>query len=82
MIFSSYLVFMLEKDFGKKEGPDVPDIKSYADALWWGVVCIRTVLYIRRLELNTLHIFMQHSCSSTDVQYSHKFLTYLRLKYL
>lgn len=37
LIFSSYFVYLAEKDV---VGPDgKTDFSSYADALWWGVVC-------------------------------------------
>lgn len=36
LIFSSYFVYLAEKD---AVGPDgKTDFSSYADALWWGVV--------------------------------------------
>jgi hypothetical protein len=34
LIFSSYFVYLAEKDENGKT-----DFASYADALWWGVVC-------------------------------------------
>ncbi|CAG0902724.1 unnamed protein product, partial [Cyprideis torosa] len=36
LIFSSYLVYLAEKDNGK-------DFMSYADALWWGVITVTTI---------------------------------------
>jgi len=35
LIFSSYFVYLAEKDEGRS------DFASYADALWWGVVSSR-----------------------------------------
>lgn len=45
LIFSSYFVYLAEKDGG--ENGQTTDFKSYADALWWGVVSIR-FLYVCR----------------------------------
>lgn len=36
LIFSSYFVYLAEKDTLGKDGNS--DFESYADALWWGVV--------------------------------------------
>ena len=36
LIFSSYFVYLAEKDEVDKDGK--MHFKSYADALWWGVV--------------------------------------------
>lgn len=36
LIFSSYFVYLAEKDAVDEEGKT--DFSSYADALWWGVV--------------------------------------------
>jgi hypothetical protein len=35
LIFSSYFVYLAERDENGKSS----DFSSYADALWWGVVC-------------------------------------------
>jgi len=41
LIFSSYFVYLAEKD---AVGPDgKTDFSSYADALWWGVVSLSLV---------------------------------------
>ena len=41
LIFSSYFVYLSEKD---AVGPDgKSDFDTYADALWWGVVCIKYI---------------------------------------
>lgn len=43
LIFSSYFVYLAEKDV---VGPDgVADFASYADALWWGVITVTTIGY-------------------------------------
>ena len=40
LIFSSYFVYLAEKDCNDEhKGPKGCDFSSYADALWWGVVC-------------------------------------------
>uniref|UniRef100_A0A1I8HV44 Potassium voltage-gated channel subfamily KQT member 1 n=1 Tax=Macrostomum lignano TaxID=282301 RepID=A0A1I8HV44_9PLAT len=43
LIFSSYFVFLAEKD-NNPEGQS-NDFKSYADALWWGVITVTTIGY-------------------------------------
>lgn len=43
LIFSSYFVYLAEKDV---VGPDgETDFASYADALWWGVITVTTIGY-------------------------------------
>ncbi|XP_054267583.1 potassium voltage-gated channel subfamily KQT member 1 isoform X2 [Macrosteles quadrilineatus] len=44
LIFSSYFVYLAEKD---ALGPDgkTGDFASYADALWWGVITVTTIGY-------------------------------------
>ncbi|XP_024869783.1 potassium voltage-gated channel subfamily KQT member 1 isoform X3 [Temnothorax curvispinosus] len=43
LIFSSYFVYLAEKD---EVGPDgKTDFSSYADALWWGVITVTTIGY-------------------------------------
>ncbi|KAK2579182.1 hypothetical protein KPH14_002705 [Odynerus spinipes] len=43
LIFSSYFVYLAEKD---AVGPDgKTDFSSYADALWWGVITVTTIGY-------------------------------------
>uniref|UniRef100_A0A182Q2S7 Potassium voltage-gated channel subfamily KQT member 1 n=1 Tax=Anopheles farauti TaxID=69004 RepID=A0A182Q2S7_9DIPT len=43
LIFSSYFVYLAEKDV---LGPDgKADFASYADALWWGVITVTTIGY-------------------------------------
>lgn len=43
LIFSSYFVYLAEKDV---IGPDGnKDFASYADALWWGVITVTTIGY-------------------------------------
>ncbi|XP_059165421.1 potassium voltage-gated channel subfamily KQT member 1-like [Physella acuta] len=39
LIFSSYFVYLAERDNGRK------DFSSYADALWWGVITVMTIGY-------------------------------------
>ncbi|PSN38476.1 Potassium voltage-gated channel subfamily KQT member 1, partial [Blattella germanica] len=43
LIFSSYFVYLAEKDEKNKEGDT--DFGSYADALWWGVITVTTIGY-------------------------------------
>uniref|UniRef100_A0A673L7F3 Potassium voltage-gated channel, KQT-like subfamily, member 1.2 n=1 Tax=Sinocyclocheilus rhinocerous TaxID=307959 RepID=A0A673L7F3_9TELE len=43
LIFSSYFVYLAEKDAVDEEGKT--DFSSYADALWWGVVTVTTIGY-------------------------------------
>uniref|UniRef100_A0A6Q2X2M9 Potassium voltage-gated channel, KQT-like subfamily, member 5a n=1 Tax=Esox lucius TaxID=8010 RepID=A0A6Q2X2M9_ESOLU len=38
LIFSSFLVYLVEKDFNK-------DFATYADALWWGTITLTTIGY-------------------------------------
>ena len=42
LIFSSYFVYLAEKDQVDKDGK--VHFTSYADALWWGVVSTLTLL--------------------------------------
>ena len=37
LIFSSFIIYLVEKD-------DNPNFRSFADALWWGVVSNRKVM--------------------------------------
>lgn len=48
LIFSSYFVYLAEKDAVSKDGKSRNDFSSYADALWWGVVS-----YVRKLQFVT-----------------------------
>ncbi|XP_063303815.1 potassium voltage-gated channel subfamily KQT member 1-like [Pelobates fuscus] len=43
LIFSSYFVYLAEKDAVDEEGRT--GFSSYADALWWGVVTVTTIGY-------------------------------------
>uniref|UniRef100_A0A8C5U8D9 Potassium voltage-gated channel subfamily KQT member 1 n=1 Tax=Malurus cyaneus samueli TaxID=2593467 RepID=A0A8C5U8D9_9PASS len=43
LIFSSYFVYLAEKDAVDEDGKT--DFSSYADALWWGVVTVTTIGY-------------------------------------
>ncbi|KAK2141312.1 hypothetical protein LSH36_1122g00024 [Paralvinella palmiformis] len=43
LIFSSYFVYLAEKDAIGENGKT--DFTSYADALWWGVVTVTTIGY-------------------------------------
>ncbi|KAI4878096.1 hypothetical protein NFI96_027889 [Prochilodus magdalenae] len=43
LIFSSYFVYLAEKDAVDSNG--VTEFASYADALWWGVVTVTTIGY-------------------------------------
>ncbi|KAK3097555.1 hypothetical protein FSP39_010732 [Pinctada imbricata] len=42
LIFSSYFVYLAEKDDGNNSDTD---FTSYADALWWGVITVTTIGY-------------------------------------
>lgn len=44
LIFSSYFVYLAEKDAGDKNGGR-NNFASYADALWWGVITLTTIGY-------------------------------------
>ncbi|XP_037088037.1 potassium voltage-gated channel subfamily KQT member 1-like [Pollicipes pollicipes] len=44
LIFSSYFMFLAEKDAVDKDGKP-SDFHSYADALWWGVITVTTIGY-------------------------------------
>ena len=39
LIFSSYFVYLAEKDNAASNDNGLGHFTSYADALWWGVVC-------------------------------------------
>nr|XP_019537728.2 potassium voltage-gated channel subfamily KQT member 4-like isoform X1 [Aedes albopictus]XP_029730779.1 potassium voltage-gated channel subfamily KQT member 4-like isoform X1 [Aedes albopictus] len=43
LIFSSYFVYLAEKDVTGPDGRQ--DFASYADALWWGVITVTTIGY-------------------------------------
>ncbi|XP_058833614.1 potassium voltage-gated channel subfamily KQT member 1-like isoform X2 [Topomyia yanbarensis] len=43
LIFSSYFVFLAEKDITSPDGRQ--PFASYADALWWGVITVTTIGY-------------------------------------
>ncbi|KAM9422728.1 potassium voltage-gated channel subfamily KQT member 1.1 isoform 3-T3 [Salvelinus alpinus] len=43
LIFSSYFVYLAEKDAVDSNGAN--EFESYADALWWGVVTVTTIGY-------------------------------------
>nr|XP_055064754.1 potassium voltage-gated channel subfamily KQT member 1.1 isoform X4 [Misgurnus anguillicaudatus] len=43
LIFSSYFVYLAEKDAVDDSG--ITEFSSYADALWWGVVTVTTIGY-------------------------------------
>ena len=43
LIFSSYFVYLAEKDAEVKDGQN--NFHSYADALWWGVITVTTIGY-------------------------------------
>ncbi|XP_037032790.1 potassium voltage-gated channel subfamily KQT member 1-like isoform X1 [Bradysia coprophila] len=43
LIFSSYFVYLAEKDVVGPKG--TKDFASYADALWWGVITVTTIGY-------------------------------------
>ncbi|KAF5286745.1 hypothetical protein FQA39_LY04168 [Lamprigera yunnana] len=47
LIFSSYFVYLAEKDAGEvgSDGKNKGDFSSYADALWWGVITVTTIGY-------------------------------------
>ncbi|KAE9532918.1 hypothetical protein AGLY_009346 [Aphis glycines] len=45
LIFSSYFVYLAEKDAVSKDGKSRNDFSSYADALWWGVITVTTIGY-------------------------------------
>lgn len=43
LIFSSYFVYLAEKDARDENGKNA--FGSYADALWWGVITVTTIGY-------------------------------------
>ncbi|KAI3386395.1 hypothetical protein SNEBB_008274 [Seison nebaliae] len=43
LIFSSYFVYLAEKDVTMQDGRK--QFESYADALWWGVITVTTIGY-------------------------------------
>lgn len=45
LIFSSYFVYLAEKDAVGADGKNTGDFSSYADALWWGVITVTTIGY-------------------------------------
>ncbi|XP_043462037.1 potassium voltage-gated channel subfamily KQT member 1-like isoform X5 [Leptopilina heterotoma] len=45
LIFSSYFVYLAEKDAIGPNGEQKTDFASYADALWWGVITVTTIGY-------------------------------------
>ncbi|XP_051159403.1 potassium voltage-gated channel subfamily KQT member 1-like isoform X1 [Leptopilina boulardi] len=45
LIFSSYFVYLAEKDAVGPNGEQKTDFASYADALWWGVITVTTIGY-------------------------------------
>ncbi|CAH1105634.1 unnamed protein product [Psylliodes chrysocephalus] len=46
LIFSSYFVYLAEKDTVEEEGgKNTGSFASYADALWWGVITVTTIGY-------------------------------------
>jgi len=44
LIFSSYFVYLAEKDNASMDDTSLGHFTSYADALWWGVVRIHDPL--------------------------------------
>jgi hypothetical protein len=45
LIFSSYFVYLAEKDAVGADGKNTGEFSSYADALWWGVITVTTIGY-------------------------------------
>ncbi|KAJ8984378.1 hypothetical protein NQ317_003526, partial [Molorchus minor] len=45
LIFSSYFVYLAEKDAVDDDGKNTGSFSSYADALWWGVITVTTIGY-------------------------------------
>lgn len=45
LIFSSYFVYLAEKDAVDDDGKTTGSFSSYADALWWGVITVTTIGY-------------------------------------
>ncbi|XP_018579607.1 potassium voltage-gated channel subfamily KQT member 1 [Anoplophora glabripennis] len=45
LIFSSYFVYLAEKDAVDEDGKTTGSFSSYADALWWGVITVTTIGY-------------------------------------
>jgi len=60
LIFSSYFVYLAEKDVRADYGRT--DFSSYADALWWGVVSNSRLPLIRSLLLLPSASSVQQSC--------------------
>lgn len=53
LIFSSFLVFLAEKDVNPQK------FGTYADALWWGVVSMKC-------EVCTVHIVIHYVCNMIE----------------
>ncbi|CAG2211116.1 potassium voltage-gated channel subfamily KQT member 1-like isoform X3 [Mytilus edulis] len=45
LLFFSFLVFLAEKDHIADKDSEKPKLKSFADAIWWGVITLCTVGY-------------------------------------
>ena len=57
LIFSSYFVYLAEKEDGATDNGQKTDFTSYADALWWGVVCIISVIVLKLCTVISVLVF-------------------------
>ncbi|RCN28491.1 hypothetical protein ANCCAN_25766 [Ancylostoma caninum] len=75
LIFSSYFVYLAEKDHISPDGKQA--FTSYADALWWGVVRLYSFIpgntHIFSIRLLFFHSLRKSPCSRFGVMSALKF---------
>lgn len=70
LIFSSYFVYLAEKDAVGPNGEQKTDFASYADALWWGVVSlIRIISTLSFLEAKKIFSFWSTKKNKNTLSY-------------